>query len=223
MYTNPALGTENNAATACGNQDSFTQGFGSGASGFGIFQIAAGTGAAAPASASAIGDTVQQRIERCLGYGNTTYPGRCIDPAPLLVQAALDIGGQQGGQNVTNLALSDGGMLYIDNVGTLTYWDRSHLASQYSSPVWAIGPTTSAGRIPYYEEVHWLSDPQRIWNAIEIQPYSPSGASLPIITPANGSGAIASQQRPTGPSRTRLTRTCNLRHRHAESGELSSV
>ena len=52
-----------------------------------------------------------------LGYGNVTYPGRCIDQAPLLVQAALDVGGQAASQNVQNIAISDGGMLFVDNVG----------------------------------------------------------------------------------------------------------
>ena len=51
-----------------------------------------------------------------------------------------------------------------------------------------------AGHIPYDREINWVSDPQRIWNAIQIQPYSPSGAALPIITPANSSGVLTSQR-----------------------------
>ena len=111
----------------------------------GVSHTGSGSGASPPTSGTALGDTVAQRIERCLGYGYTTYPGRCIDPSSLLVQAALDIGGQQTGQNVQNIAISDGGMLFIDNCGNLNYWQRTHLASQYSSPVWTLGPTTSPG------------------------------------------------------------------------------
>ena len=194
VYTSASANTETNAATACGSGDSFTSGYGAGASGHGVCQTAGGTGASPPAAPSALGDTVAGRIERALGYGNVTYPGRCIDPAPLLVQAALDVGGQQAGQNVENQALSDGGLLFIDNVGKLNYWMRSHLAGQYSSPVWAIGPTTGAGRTPYARDIKWILDPQQAYNAIEIQPYSPDGTSLPIITPSNAAGVTASQQ-----------------------------
>ena len=147
------------------------------------------TNAAPPAAGTSVGDTVAQRIERCLGYGNVTYTGRCIDPAALLVQAALDIGGQQAGQNVQNIAISDGGYLFIDNVGKLNYWQKTHLAAQYSSPVWTIGPSSTQ----YAQTAKWILDPQRAWNAIEIQPYSPTGASLSIITPVNYSGVLASQ------------------------------
>ena len=42
--------------------------------------------------------------------------------------------------------------------------------------------------------MHWIADPQETWNNIDIQPYSPSGVSLPIITPANGTAVTASQR-----------------------------
>ena len=114
-----------------------------------------------------------------LGYGKVTYPGRCIDPAALQVQAANDIGGQQTGINVLNQAGSDGGLYFVDNLGNSTYWQKSHLASQYASPVWTIGPSNS----PYYREIRWIPDPQRIWNAVVLTPYSPDGASSPSLPP----------------------------------------
>ena len=111
-------------------------------------KIAGGAGASPPSSASALGDTVHQRLERILGYANATYPGRCIDPAPLAVQAATDIGGQQAGQNLTDIAQSDGGLLFVDNLGNLTYWQKTHLAAQYSSPVWTFQPGRRRRPVP---------------------------------------------------------------------------
>jgi hypothetical protein len=85
-------------------------------------------------------------------------------------------------------------MLYVDNNNNLTYWQRPHLASQYASPVWSLGPTVSVpGRIPYYRTAEWITDPQRIWNAITIEPLSPTGASLPLITPQDASAVNSSQ------------------------------
>lgn len=195
IFTASSAVTETEAATICGTGDSFTSGYGSSASGHGVCQTAAGTGASPPTSASALGDTVAQRIERVLGYAGITYPGRCIDPASLAVQAATDIGGQAAGDNLVNLAQSDDGLLYIDNLGNLTYWQRSHLAGQYSSPVWTIGPAADgATTIPYARDIRWLADPQRIWNAIQISPFSPDGATLPLITPADATTADSSQQ-----------------------------
>lgn len=181
------------ASVSCAGYDIYTSGFGASTVSIALAHIAAGSGAAVPAGPTALGDTVGQRIERLLGYGNATSPARCIDPAPLQLQAALDIGGQQAGNNIQNIVLSDGGMLFIDNLGNLNYWQRTHLASQYSSPVWTIGPTSP--HIPYYPEIRWLADPHRIWNNIDVQPYSPSGVSLPISTPSNGAGVVTSQQR----------------------------
>jgi hypothetical protein len=171
----------------------FTDGYGASTDATGLGYLANGNGSAAP-SGSLIGDQVGQRIERILGYGNVPYPGRCIDQAPNLVQAALDIGGQEANENVQNIAISDGGMLYVDNVSNLTYWQKTTLASQYSNPVWLIGPTTSLGHIPYDRDVHWILDPQRAWNAISISPYSPTNASLPLVTPSNGTGVEVSQK-----------------------------
>ena len=194
VYTSNQVNAGTQAAVSQGQSVTFTAGYGAGASATGPGVVAGGSGGAPPSAASAIGDTVANRIERALGYANVNYPGRCIDAAPDLVQAGLDLGGQQAGQNVQNIAISDGGLLFIDNVGKLNYWQRPHLAAQYSSPVWQIGPTTSAGRTPYDREIKWILDPQQAYNAIEIQPYSPTGAALPIITPSNGTEVIASQQ-----------------------------
>jgi hypothetical protein len=92
-------------------------------------------------------------------------------------------------------------MLFVDNVGHLTYWQRPHLASQYSAPVWTLTPeappTPGAPltAIPYYPQIQWVTDPQRIWNNIVIQPFDPTGAQLPLITPTNAAAVNASQVR----------------------------
>ena len=192
IYTANQVNAGTEAAVSQGDSVTFTGGYGAGASASGPGVISTGGGGSPPSAPSAIGDTVAQRLERALGYGNVPYPGRCIDQASLLVQAGADLGGQQAGQNVQNIAISDGGFLFINNQGNLVYWQRPHLASQYSSPVWTLGPDTS--QTPYARTVKWILDPQRAWNAIEIQPYSPTGAQLPIITPSNGNQVIASQQ-----------------------------
>ena len=194
VYTSAQVNAGNQAVVVQGESVTFTAGYGASASILGPGVISTGGGTSPPSAPSSIGDTVAQRLERALGYGNVTYPGRCIDPSSLLVQAGLDLGGQQAGQNVQNIAVSDGGMLFVNNPGNLVYWQRSHLASQYYSPVWTLGPDTQNGQTPYARTVKWVLDPQRAWNAIEIMPYSPQGAALPIITPGNGSAVIASQQ-----------------------------
>jgi hypothetical protein len=195
VYTSATLGTETEAAVALGSGDAFNSGFGGSASGVGVAQIAGGNGSAPPAAPSAIGDTVGERIERLMGGGAVTSPSRCIDPASLLVVApGATGGGTQAGTAIQAVQQSDDGMLFVDNVNNLTYWERPHLASQYSSPVWSLGPTTSVpGRIPYYKEIQWVTDPQRVYNVITIAPQSPSGAALPLITPQNASAANASQ------------------------------
>jgi hypothetical protein len=132
---------------------------------------------------------VQQRLERVMAYGLVTYPGRCIDPAPLLVQGATDVGGQATADNVLNQVDSDGGLFFIDNPGNATYWQRPHLTSQYPDPVWTIGPANS----PYYREIKWIPDPQRIWNSITLTPFSPDDALLPLIIPAQAAQVLASQ------------------------------
>jgi len=190
VYTGNALGDEAAAATACGAGDTFYGGYGSSASGAGPAQVSGGTGASPPTSPSALGDTVQQRLERVMAYGLVTYPGRCIDPAPLLVQAATDVGGQGTANNAENITGSDGGLTFVDNNSNLTYWQRSHLASQYASPVWEIGPASS----PYYREIKWIPDSHRIWNSITLTPFSPDDAPLPLIIPAQAAQVLASQE-----------------------------
>ena len=194
VYTAASVGAETQASVTAGLGEVYTSGYGGSAAGAGIGHLSGGSGAAPPAAASSVGDTVAQRLERILGYGNLVSPARCIDPAALLVQAATDIGGQQSGQNLQNIAQSDGGLLFIDNLGNLTYWQRSHLASQYASPAWNLGPDGTTGQVPYYRETFsWLEDPQRVFNAILIQPFSPDGTNLADITPAQGAQVNASQ------------------------------
>ena len=92
------------------------------------------------------------------------------------------------------------GLLYIDSQNNLTYWQRPHLAAQYSAPVWTLTPDApptpgaSASAIPYYRETGWPTDPQRIINAITVTPLSPTGAALPSYTPVNASAVEASQE-----------------------------
>lgn len=201
VYNAASVGAETQASVVAGNSEDYSSGYGSGASGYGIGHVSGGSGASPPAAASSLGDTVAQRIERILGYVNATYPGRCADPAALAVQAATDIGGQQAGQNLQNIAQSDGGLLYVDNLGNLTYWQRTHLAAQYSSPAWTLSPTAPptpgapASAVPYYREgFRWTGDPQRVWNAVQVTPFSPDGASLAVIEPSNATGVNASQK-----------------------------
>jgi hypothetical protein len=192
VYTSETLGSEKEAAVVAGNGDSFNSGYGGSASGQGVAQTTGGNGSSPPTAPSAIGDTVGERIERLMRGGRCSSPNRCIDPAPLLVQAPGTQGGSiQVGASIQAIQQSDSGMLFVDNLNHLTYWQRPHLASQYSSPVWNIGP--SSGKYAYYREIEWVTDPQRIWNAITVEPLSPTGASLPDLTPQNASGVLASQ------------------------------
>lgn len=195
VYTSAAPGGETGAALINGSIADFKSGYGASAAGDGTGQVAAGSGAAPPTTGTAIGDTVGQRIERLLRGGRCTSPQRSIDPAPLLVQApGTQGGGIQVGSSIQEIQQSDNGMLFIDNVGNLCYWQRPHLAAQYSSPVWGIGPTTAAGRIPYYpHDIKWIADPHRIWNAVTIAPFSPSGAELPLIVPQDAGAVLQSQ------------------------------
>lgn len=194
VYTASSLGSETQAAVVLGAGDSFNSGYGASANGQGVGQVSGGDGSSPPTAPSSIGDTVGQRIERLMRGGRCSSPQRCIDQAPLLVQAPGSTGGgTQTGSAVQAIQESDDGMLFIDNCGNLTYWERPHLASQYSSPVWQIGP--SAGKIPYYQQVNWVTDPQRVYNAITISPLSPTGAALPLITPSDATTANASQIR----------------------------
>ncbi len=193
LYTSANLGAETEAAVVCGTGDSFSSGYGSGASGHGVAQTASGSGASPPASPTAAGDTVQQRIERLMYAGKGTSASRSIDPAALPVQApGTSGGGLQCGAAIQQIQQSDSGMLYVDTQNNLVYWQRPHLAAQYSSPVWQLGP--DAGKIPYWRDAGWPTDPQRIINAITIQPVSPTGAALPEYTPTNASGVESSQE-----------------------------
>jgi len=133
-----------------------------------------GTGAAYPTTPAPLGDTVQYRIERLLGAGFAPVP-RCIDPAPAPCLAALDTGGQACGDAINNIVASDGGLMFVDNVGNLCYWQQSHLAAM---PVaWNLGPNIAGGQIPYLNDATWDTDPQRILNDIEITQYDIAAAA----------------------------------------------
>jgi hypothetical protein len=143
-------------------------------------------------------------MERIVSYGAVGVGGspcRCIDPSSLAVQAATDLGGQQVGQNLQNVADSDSGLLFVDNLGNLTYWQKSHLAAQSSSPAWVLTPNAppspgaSSTAIPYHRDIEWASDPQRVWNSITVTPFSPDGANLPLVIPSSTAAVILSQQK----------------------------
>ena len=191
VYTAANADAETSAATVNGSGDAFTTGFGSGATGVGVCQTGTGGGASPPSEPSALGDDVGQRLERVLGYARVTLPNRAIDPAPLAVQAALDVGGQQCGGNLNNLAQSDNGLLFVDNNGTLSYRDRSHLNSD--TVVWHLSSAGPADGYPFKPDQIFENDPQRVYNVIQVQPYSPDGATLPALTPSDATAADASQ------------------------------
>ena len=193
LYTASTAGAETGAAVAAGSGDALSGGYGSGTAGSGVCQVSGGTGASPPSGPSALGDTVAQRWERILGYGLVTSPNRAIDSsASLPVQAALDIGGSAAGQNLQNLVDSDNGLAFIDNGNTMSYRSRPHLAAD--TPAWFIGMNVSAGQLPFEGDVTWSSDPQQVYTAITIQPYSPDGATLPVITPSNATAVNAAQE-----------------------------
>jgi hypothetical protein len=193
-YTSSKVGAEEEAAVTCGSGAAFSGGYGGSATGTGVCQVAGGNGSPPPTVPSSVGDTVGQRIERLMRAGLCSSPNRCIDQAPLQVQSpGATGGGVQAGAGIQAIQQSDDGMLFVDNCNNLTYWQRPHLQSQYSSPVWALGPVTSAGQVPYYRAAEWITDPQRVWNAITVQPLSPTGASLPLLTPQDATAVNASQ------------------------------
>jgi hypothetical protein len=192
VYTAAALGGEAAAATVCGSGDTFYGGYGSTADGVGPAQAAAGTGAGPPATASSIGDTVDGRIARLLGYGNVTAPRRCIDLAPLLVQAALDIGGAQVGSSINAIVQSDNGFLFVDNVGNLCYCSRPHLNSD--QVVWYIGMNVAAGQVPFAADIEFQNDPARVVTDVAVTLYAPDGSSPPVLTPTNAAAVNAAQQ-----------------------------
>jgi hypothetical protein len=192
VYTSASAGTETQAAVCCGSGDSFSGGYGSGATGAGVCQVSGGGGGAFPAAPSPLGDTVAQRIERILAYAGITVPVRAIDAtANLLVQAALDVGGQQAGASVQNIVSSDTGFMGVDTNGTLFYRSRTHLSSD--TPVWAIGMNTAGGQAAFAGDITPTHDPQRCYNDIHITPYDPSGATLALVTPSSAAAVTASQ------------------------------
>ena len=139
-----------------------------------------------PAEASALGDTVQQRIERLLWSGGVTTPQRCIDAADLAVVAELDTGGQSAGDNITNIVQSDDGLMFVDTCGNLCYWSRQHLASQ--TPAWHLGPFGAAyGQIPYEPDIGFDMDPQRVYNDIAITQYDVTSVPAGQAGSATGS------------------------------------
>jgi hypothetical protein len=191
IYTASAAGGESGAAVALGTGDAFSAGYGSGATGSGVCQVSGGSGASAPTAASALGDMVAQRIERILSYGGG-YPSRAIDAsATQPVQAALDIAGQAEGANIQAMASTDYGMLAVDNNNTLFYRSRPHLAAD--TVVWDLSTAGPSYGIPFEAGQEFPNDPQFITNVIQIAPYSPDGATPPVITPANAPAANASQ------------------------------
>ncbi len=188
VYSSASAATEKLLEAVVADGTSVTSGYGSGAS--------------PPTAATALGDTAGQRIERLMSAGKTISPQRSVDPDPDLVQAPGTAGtGPQMNTSVQAIQQSTSGMLFTDNVGNLVYWMRSHLASQYSSPVWTLTPEAPptpgapATAIPYYKEYRIVNDPQRVFNVISVQPFSPSGAQLPLRTPTNATSVNASQAR----------------------------
>lgn len=191
VYTAASVGAETQASVAGGLSEVYTSGYGSGAAGAGIGHLSSGSGAAPPVVASSVGDTVAQRIERVFGYGGLTCPTRAVDSsASLLVKAAGDVGGQQAGASAQNMVDSDNGLMSVDNNNTLCYKSRPHLAAD--TVTWYIGQDVLAGMIPF-ESIDWSSDPQRVWDAITLSPYSPDGTSLALVTPVNAAGVNAAQ------------------------------
>ena len=191
LYTASSADSETQASVVCGSGDAYTAGFGSGATANGVCHVSGGSGASPPSGPSALGDSVGQRLERILGYGRVTYPNRAIDPAPLAVQAALDVGGQQVGANCNNIVQSDDGLLFVDNCGTLSYRQKSHLAAD--TVIWDLSSAGPGSGYPFKPDQVFENDPQRVYNVIQVTPYAPDGATLPVITPSAASTADASQ------------------------------
>jgi hypothetical protein len=121
-----------------------------------------GSGASPPSAGSSLGDTAGQRIERLLAYGRLTTPARCIDPSPAPIVAALDIGGQACGTAVSNIASSDGGLLFVDTQGRLCYRSREWLAAR--TVAWQLGEDF----IPYEGDITFDTDPQQAKNDIAV-------------------------------------------------------
>ena len=191
VYTSASADTETEASSVLGSGDCYTSGYGASASGHGTGHVSGGTGASPPSAASALGDTVAQRLERILGYGSMTTPMRAVDAASALVQAAADVGGQQTGANCQAVIGSDNGWAFYDNVCVFNYRSRPHMNSD--GVIWNIGMNTIAGQSPFGIDITADNDPQRVFTAPAVTPYSPSGASLAELVPANFTAANAAQ------------------------------
>jgi hypothetical protein len=150
-----------------------------------------GTGAAPPPTASALGDTAQNRIERLLQAGNVTTPQRCIDASATAVVAELDTGGQACGTAVSNIVASDSGLLFVDTCGNLCFFDRPHLGSM---PVtWVLGENTAGGEIPYEPDANFDTDPQQCRNDIALA----QSSVAPDSTAGTGSSSSGSAEQTT--------------------------
>jgi hypothetical protein len=192
IYTAAAANAETEASACLAAGESYNTGYGSGASGHGVGHVSSGTGASPPTAPSSLGDTVAQRLERILGYGSMSLPMRAIDPASNLVQAALDVGGQQTGANVANIQGSDSGWWFYDLCNVANYRQRSHLNAD--SVAWNIGMNVTAGYIPFQGDIKYDNDKMRAYAAISVNPYSPDGATLAELVPANYVAVNAAQQ-----------------------------
>ena len=175
-YTSQGAGNEELASTTTDNY---------------LYVDSFGSGASPPAEASALGDTVQQRIERLLVHGLMPQLARAIDPASSPVVAALDTGGQQAGANIGNITASDSGLLFEDNASVLCYWDKPHLEALANAPAkWVLGPDTAAGQIPYDlpgdQDGGWTTDPQRVLNDIQITQYNVAPNAVSADTSGTG-------------------------------------
>jgi hypothetical protein len=190
VFTSAAADTETEASSVLGTGETYTSGYGSGASGIGTAHVSGGTGASPPAAPSALGDDVSQRLERILGYGGLPVP-RAIDTATQPVQAALDVGGQQAGANVQAIVSSDAGWLTTDNPGLICYRSRPHLNADV--PVWQLGPNVAAGQIPYEVSIGFGNDQQKTYTAITVAPYAPDGSSPADLVPSDAAEVDAAE------------------------------
>ena len=202
VYTSAAAGAETEASSALGGTEVFSGGYGGSASATGVAHVSGGTGASPPSGPSPLGDTVQQRLERILGHAGITLPMRAIDPAALLVQAAKDVGGTQAGAGVTNITASDGGWWFYDLCNVACYRGRSHLNAD--AVAWNIGMNVAAGMIPFAGDIAYDNDPQRVFTAITIQPYSPDGTTPAVLVPSDAA-AVAAAQGQYGPRPQQVT------------------
>ncbi len=168
LFTSATAAGETEAGAALSAGDSYTSGYGGGASGHGTGRVSSGTGASPPGGPSALGDTLGQRIERLLGNANIRSPMRAIDQETLPVQAALDTGGTSVGSSVNNMVVSGSGLLYVGTDGYLRYRSKAHLAAD--TVVWLIGSDVAAGYIPFAGDVVFANDPTKVWTVIQATP-----------------------------------------------------